>query len=104
MARRADGWLPVHVPEWGRFDPAAVTEPMARIRDLAEEPGRDRSDLDAILRVYPGSSGSRDGVFDTVASAGDAGIGHVFVELMNPADTVEEALEIVDRVLRAARN
>ncbi|WP_007023196.1 TIGR03619 family F420-dependent LLM class oxidoreductase [Saccharomonospora iraqiensis] len=104
VAQRADGWLPAHVPEWGPFDPAEVTEPMTRIRELAREAGRDPAELDTVLRVYPWGTESMDGVLDAVASAGpDTGIDHVFVELMNLAGTVEQALEIVDRVLRAAR-
>ncbi|WP_028662076.1 TIGR03619 family F420-dependent LLM class oxidoreductase [Saccharomonospora saliphila] len=104
VAQRADGWLPVHVPEWGRFDPAAVTGPLTRIRELARDAGRDPSELGVVLRVYPGSAASLDGVLDTVALArSDGAIEHAFVELMNVAHTVDHALEVVDRVLRAAR-
>ncbi|MBP2478789.1 alkanesulfonate monooxygenase SsuD/methylene tetrahydromethanopterin reductase-like flavin-dependent oxidoreductase (luciferase family) [Crossiella equi] len=53
VARRADGWLPAAVPPHMTDLDAAVNQPMAVIRTLAAEAGRDPATLDMILRVYP---------------------------------------------------
>jgi probable F420-dependent oxidoreductase len=105
VARRADGWLPVVLPGWGPVDPAtAIAAPMARIRALAEEHGRDPDDLRMILRVYPQSSASLDDITTAIARAADeAGVDHAFVDLMYLAKSVDHALELAGRVLGLVR-
>jgi probable F420-dependent oxidoreductase len=100
VARRADGWLPVVTPGTGEFDPAAITVPMNRIRQLAGAEGRDPGELGMILRVYPGEAATVENVVDTIVRAEhEAGVTHAFVELMNIAADIDHALEIVSRVL-----
>ena len=104
VAHRADGWLPAHVPESGAFDPASVEEPMGRIRAMAAEAGRDPQALRTVLRVYPLSPDTMDGVVDTIRRAEESGaVDHVFVETMNIADTADQGLEAVESVLRKVR-
>lgn len=104
VARRADGWLPVHVLGVGEFDPAAVNEPMSRIRRLAADAGRDPDELGMVLRVYPMGPVPADDVVTPIERVErETDIDHVFVELMNVAGNVDEALEVVERVLRRAR-
>jgi probable F420-dependent oxidoreductase len=99
-ARRADGWLPVVVPGRQAFDPAAITAPMRQIETIAASHGRDPSELDMVLRVYPqGDATVDDAVEFLVRAEREAGITHAFVELMNIAEDVDQALEIVDRVI-----
>ena len=53
-----------------------------------------------ILRVYPqGDATVDDAVEFLVRAEREAGITHAFVELMNIAEDVDQALEIVDRVI-----
>ena len=99
-ARRADGWLPVAVPGRQAFDPAAITAPMRQIETIAAEHGRDPKQLHMILRVYPqGDATVDDAVEFLVRAEREAGITHAFVELMNIAENVDQALEIVDHVI-----
>jgi probable F420-dependent oxidoreductase len=99
-ARRADGWLPVVVPGLMEFDPAHITAPMGQVAEFAKEYGRDPSELDMILRVYPQGTGTVDDVLEFIGRAErEAGITHAFVELLNIAADVDQALEIVDRVV-----
>ncbi|RAY17094.1 LLM class F420-dependent oxidoreductase [Actinomadura craniellae] len=103
VARRADGWLPVCVPGPWEFDPATVNEPMRLIRDLAGKAGRDPGELGMVLRVYPAPGTSLDQVVETLTRAErETGAGHAFVEFMNIARTVDEALEQAEKILRAA--
>jgi probable F420-dependent oxidoreductase len=100
-ARRADGWLPVTVPGRQAFDPEAITAPMRRIEAFAAEHGRDPGELDMILRVYPQGEGTADDAVEFLRRAGrEAGVTQAFVELMNLAENVDQALDIVERVLR----
>ncbi|MFH9119694.1 TIGR03619 family F420-dependent LLM class oxidoreductase [Streptomyces globisporus] len=104
VARRADGWLPVTVPGAGAFDASAVNGPLARIRDLAEEYGRDPGTIDTVLRVNPTATASLDDIVTTIARTGkETDIGHVFVDLMYIAGDVDHALELAEKVLSAAR-
>lgn len=103
VARRADGWLPVHVPDAGPFDPTTVNEPMTRLRGQATDAGRDPAELNLILRVYPMGEAGVDDVVTSILKAGEeTDIDHVFVEMMNVARTVDDSLEFADRVLRRA--
>lgn len=104
VAQRGDGWLPVHVPEAGPFDPASVNEPMGRIRGLAAGAGRDPADLSMVMRVYPMAKGSVDTVVDSILRAAEeTDVDHFFVEMMNVARTADESLEFAEQVLRKAR-
>jgi probable F420-dependent oxidoreductase len=106
VARRADGWLPaVLLPQFTDLD-AAVNQPMATIRGMAEEAGRDPSTLDMILRIYP--TVRTDSVVDEVADmikrvAGETEARHVLVDMMYQADDVDELLTQVAGILAAAR-
>ncbi|AWS48975.1 TIGR03619 family F420-dependent LLM class oxidoreductase [Streptosporangium sp. 'caverna'] len=106
-ARRADGWLPVVRPgsaAW-EFSPAAVNDPVDRLRNMATEQGRDPSQLDLILRVYPTAEGTVDQVVDAITGAEQhTPVEHAFVDLMEIAEDVDHALEIVNQVLERSRN
>ncbi|MFE7141989.1 TIGR03619 family F420-dependent LLM class oxidoreductase [Streptomyces sp. NPDC057644] len=104
VARRADGWLPATVPGAGAFDAAAVNGPLARIRGLAEEYGRDPGAIDTVLRINPTATASLDDIVTTIAQAGkETDVDHVFVDLMYLAGDVDHALELAEKVLSAAR-
>jgi probable F420-dependent oxidoreductase len=104
VALRGDGWLPVHVPDRGPFDPAGVTGPIGRIREIARDNGRDPAAFGLVLRVYPQGAATLASVVDALVRAERlAGVEHAFVELMNVATSVDDALDVVDKVLRAAR-
>jgi alkanesulfonate monooxygenase SsuD/methylene tetrahydromethanopterin reductase-like flavin-dependent oxidoreductase (luciferase family) len=99
-ARRADGWLPVLVPGRMEFDAQAVTGPMTAIRAMAAEAGRDPAELGSILRVYPQGDAGVGEVLEFLDRAGrEAGVRHAFVDLMNIAGDIDEALEVVGHVL-----
>jgi probable F420-dependent oxidoreductase len=106
VARRADGWLPaVILPAMSDLD-AAVNQPLAAIRGMAAETGRDPSTLDMILRVYPNvrSTTVVDDVATMIRRVGDeTEVRHVLVDLMYQADDVDGLLKIVAGVLSAAR-
>ena len=88
---------------WQR-DPASVTGPLGQIREIAHDAGRDFEDFGTVLRVYPQGAASLDSIIDALVRADQlAGVRHAFVELMNLATSVDEALEVVDKVLRAVR-
>ncbi|GAA3757729.1 TIGR03619 family F420-dependent LLM class oxidoreductase [Streptomyces tremellae] len=102
-ARRAAGWLPVAAPGRAEFDPASVSVPFGRVRELAAGYGRDPEELRVVLRVNPQGGAGLDAVLGALRTAERAaGVEHAFVELMNVAESVDAALECVERVLRAA--
>jgi probable F420-dependent oxidoreductase len=104
VALRGDGWLPVHVPDRGPFDPASVTGPLTRIREIATEAGRDPAGFGVVLRVYPQGVATLDAVIDALVRAEQLrDVGHAFVEMMYLAGSVDESLDVVDKVLRAVR-
>ncbi|MFE2493054.1 hypothetical protein ACFXKS_38415 [Streptomyces scopuliridis] len=104
VARRADGRLPVVQPGAAVFDPGAINVPMAEVRRLAAEEGRDPSRLGMIPRVYPTAAGTAENNVEAlVRSEQQAGVEHAFVELMNVARDIDHSLEIVHRVLDLAR-
>jgi probable F420-dependent oxidoreductase len=106
-ARRADGWLPVVRPDSGtwEFSPTAVNGPVDHLRNLAADQGRDPSELDLILRVYPTAEGTVDRVVDAIAqSERHTPVRHAFVDLMEIAKDVDHALEIISQVLERSRN
>jgi alkanesulfonate monooxygenase SsuD/methylene tetrahydromethanopterin reductase-like flavin-dependent oxidoreductase (luciferase family) len=89
------------VPGRQAFDPAAITAPMRQIETSAAKYGRDPSELDMILRVYPQGDATVDDAVEFLTRAErEAGITHAFVELMNIAGDVNQGLEIVERVIQ----
>lgn len=103
VALRGDGWLPVVRPGARPFDPAAVTAPLARIREIAAGADRDPAGIGAVLRVYPVEGATVEETADTLIRAGrEAGIEDAFVDLMmiasGTADAVRLAGQILDRV------
>ncbi|NYI03411.1 TIGR03619 family F420-dependent LLM class oxidoreductase [Allostreptomyces psammosilenae] len=104
VALRADGWLPV-VTVPGDVDPAAaIGEPLRRIRAEAERAGRDPASLGAVLRVVPLPGATLRDVVDFLARARDeAGIDHACVELGSPAENVDQALDLCQRLLEMTR-
>ncbi|MBF8184167.1 TIGR03619 family F420-dependent LLM class oxidoreductase [Nonomuraea sp. K274] len=106
VARRADGWLPaVVLPAMTDLD-AAVNQPLAAIRGMAAEAGRDPGSLDVILRIYP--TVRSESVVDDVAKVikrvqDETDVRHVLVDLMYQADDVDQLLEQVDGILSAAK-
>ncbi|MGQ4514039.1 TIGR03619 family F420-dependent LLM class oxidoreductase [Streptomyces sp. DW26H14] len=102
-ARRAAGWLPATAPGRADFDPAAVSGPLGRIREIAAAHGREPGDVDVILRVNPQGPAGVDTVVDVLRRAErEAGVGHAFVDLMYITSGVDEALDMVARILRDA--
>ncbi|WP_031090695.1 TIGR03619 family F420-dependent LLM class oxidoreductase [Streptomyces sp. NRRL WC-3549] len=104
VARRADGWLPVARSGSEPFVADAVNAPVAEVRRLASEAGRDPSEIGLILRVSPAPGATVDEVVETISGAGrETDVDHCFVELMNIAQDVDHALELVRKVLDTAR-
>ncbi len=105
IARRADGWLPVIAPGGRPVDPAKqIAAPMAHIRELAEQQGRDPADLGLVLRVNPTGDRTVEAVADAIVLARDeAGVDHAFVELMYLASTVDQALDLAGGILELTR-
>ncbi|MEV3951242.1 TIGR03619 family F420-dependent LLM class oxidoreductase [Streptomyces halstedii] len=104
VARRADGWLPVAKPGSGPFAPESVNVPLAEIRRLAAEAGRDPSEVGVILRVNPAPDTPLDEILEAISGAGrETDVDHCFVELMNIAHDVDHALELVRSLLDRAR-
>ena len=105
-ARRADGWLPVvrpGSPQW-EFSAEAVNGPVSEVRRLTAEAGRDPSRLGIILRVYPAKAASIERVAAAVTGAErETTVDHAFVDLMEIADDIDQALEVVSRVLELSR-
>ncbi|QRP45146.1 TIGR03619 family F420-dependent LLM class oxidoreductase [Amycolatopsis sp. FDAARGOS 1241] len=105
VARRAAGWLPAVVPPHMTDLDSAVTKPLATIRELAAEAGRDPSELDAILRIYPTERSSEvvAQVADTIKRVEqETEVRHVLVDLMYQADDVDDLLGLVEGVLKAS--
>jgi probable F420-dependent oxidoreductase len=104
VARRADGWLPVVWAGAGPFTSDPINIPMAEVRRLAAEEGRDPAQLDMILRVYPVAEAGHDDIVEAITRAeAETDVTHCFVELMNVAHDVDHALDIMDRLLKATR-
>jgi probable F420-dependent oxidoreductase len=105
IARRADGWLPVHRPGTRPFDPEKmVTAPLARLRQLAEEQGRDPKSLGTVLRVYPVAGATVDECVDALRRAEhETETDHAFVDLQSIAKNVDNALDLAHRILDGAR-
>jgi probable F420-dependent oxidoreductase len=106
VARRADGWLPAVAPPFMTDLDAGVNQPMAAIRQMAAEAGRDPGALDMILRIYPVEPS------DTVAAdvaemikrvAEQTDVRHVLVDLIYQARSVDQMLERVSDILAAVR-
>jgi probable F420-dependent oxidoreductase len=105
VARRADGWLPALAPPRFTDLDMAVNQPMTVIRELAAEAGRDPDALDMILRIYPTERSETivADVTDMIKRVGDqTAVRHVLVDLMYQADDIDQLLELVAGILRAA--
>lgn len=105
IARRADGWLPVHRPGTRPFDPEkTITAPLARLRLLAEENGRDPKSLATVLRVYPVAAATVEECADTMRRAEqDTETDHAFVDLQSVAENIDHARDLAHRILDGAR-
>ena len=105
IARRADGWLPVHRPGTGPFDPAeTITGPLADLRQLTEREGRDPASLGTVLRVYPVAGATVEDCVDTLRRAEqETETDHAFVDLQSIAENVDHALDLAHRILNGAR-
>jgi probable F420-dependent oxidoreductase len=106
-ARRADGWLPVVRPGSGEreFSAAAINGPVDEVRRLAAEEGRDPAQLDMILRVYPTAQGSVEQIVEAIVGADrETSVDHVFVDLMEITENIDQALDVVGRVLEQSRD
>ena len=104
IARRADGWLPVCRPGTRPFDPdAMITRPLAHLRRLAEEEGRDPSTLGTVLRLNPVAGATVEDCVETLRRAGDSEVDHAFVDLHYIAGSVDHALDLARRILDLAR-
>ncbi|WUJ08034.1 LLM class flavin-dependent oxidoreductase [Actinoplanes sp. NBC_00393] len=100
VARRADGWLPTAVP------PAGVGAMLGRIRELAEEAGRDPQEIGCTVQIGTGDltesseqprtpyTGSVAQLVEDVAALAEVGVDHVYVTL--PA-AVRDVRELIDR-------
>jgi probable F420-dependent oxidoreductase len=103
VALRGDGWLPAW--RMGEFQPtAAVTGPLGRIREMAEQNGRDPASIATILRVYPVENGTVAEIVDTLQRAGqEAGVTDALVDLVAIARSTGHALELAEEILGKAR-
>ena len=103
VAARADGWLPVASP--GAVPAAASAAPLAAIRELAVQAGRQASDIGVYLRVNVNRGTPVQDVVDTVLEGRDAlgegGEFHAFAELGYLADTVDELIGIAQELAGA---
>ncbi|WP_309238301.1 TIGR03619 family F420-dependent LLM class oxidoreductase [Actinoplanes aureus] len=100
VARRADGWLPTAVP------PAGVGATLRRLRELAEEAGRDPRAISCTAQIVTGDltesreqprapyTGSVAQLVEDVAALVEVGVEHVYVTL--PA-AVRDVDELIDR-------
>jgi probable F420-dependent oxidoreductase len=107
VARRADGWLPAVIPPHATDLEAMVNQPMAKIRELAAEAGRDPNALDMILRIYPNVRTAT--VIDDVTTVikrveSETEVHHVLVDMMYQADDVDGLLKIAEGILSGSRN
>jgi len=105
IARRAAGWLPVHRPGAGPFNPEKrITAPLAGLRQLAEREGRDPDSLGTVLRVYPVAGATVEDCADTLRRAErETRTDHAFVDLQCIAENVDHALDLAHRILDGAR-
>jgi alkanesulfonate monooxygenase SsuD/methylene tetrahydromethanopterin reductase-like flavin-dependent oxidoreductase (luciferase family) len=101
IGRRADGWLPAGVIP-GYFSPEMFTGQRQVIQAAAEAAGRGERDIPVVLRANVMAGTSVDQIceaLETVAAA--TGITDMFVDLMYLARSVDEALDLVARLLAA---
>jgi alkanesulfonate monooxygenase SsuD/methylene tetrahydromethanopterin reductase-like flavin-dependent oxidoreductase (luciferase family) len=106
VARRADGWLPVVRPGSSAWEFTAddINDPVDQLKSTTVEYRRDPSALDLILRVYPTSDGTVDTVVKAITGAErHTPVDHAFVDLMEVAQDVDHALEVVSQVLERSR-
>jgi probable F420-dependent oxidoreductase len=101
IATRADGFMPGVVLPFATDLDSLVNQPLARIREVAKEHGRDASGMDVILRIYPMQADDvTDKVIDMIRrTAEETDVDHVLVDLMYQVSDVDGALKRVEAVL-----
>lgn len=102
VGRRADGWLPTAVVP-RPFDPGAISQPLAQIRDEAERAGRDPESIGAILRINPAPPATVADIEAVIKASEDIGIDHAYVELMYLTETGDAALDLAAQIITKAR-
>jgi hypothetical protein len=84
---------------------AAVNQPLAQIRSLAAEGGRDKGELDVILRIGLATHtepAAITGLIERIEK--ETSVRHVIVELMSQTGDVDSALEDVRTILSGVRS
>jgi alkanesulfonate monooxygenase SsuD/methylene tetrahydromethanopterin reductase-like flavin-dependent oxidoreductase (luciferase family) len=101
IGRRADGWLPVGlIPR--HFSSAILIDQRRVIRAASNAAGRAGGDLPAVLRVNVAAGTSVERIVDTITPvSAETGIQDMFVDLLHLADGIDEALNLVSRLLIA---
>lgn len=101
---RADGFMPAVVLPYATDLDQAVNQPLARIRAVADEHGRDAGGMNVILRIYPMTAGdATEAVVDMIRrTAAETEVDHVLVDLMYQVSDVDSALKRVEAVLAGA--
>jgi probable F420-dependent oxidoreductase len=101
IGRRADGWLPAGMIP-GYFSPDMFTGQRQVIRDAARVAGRGEQDLPVVLRANVATGTPVEQIVDELETAAAAtGITDMAVDLMYLAKDVDEALDLVSRLLTA---
>jgi probable F420-dependent oxidoreductase len=105
IALRADGWIPVVVLP-GEVDlDSAVNQPLARIQSLAAEGGRDKGELDVVVRSVPlvrTEPAEIAALIERIEK--ETAARHVIVDLISQTGEVDGALEDVRAILSAVRS
>lgn len=92
IGERADGWLP------GGLLPDMLRGQWEVIRAAAERAGRDPGALRTVLRLNPQPGTSASQIGDQLATAHEMGFLEAFVDPHFVADTVDDALELADKL------
>ena len=103
VVRCADGWMPLLIPG---LDPVPLPDAVARLRQLAEEEGRDPASLPIHGRVYLGDGWERE--VEQALSLGFSDLSMGFNRLREPGrphaehlDRIVEAKATLDRLVGA---
>jgi probable F420-dependent oxidoreductase len=100
IGRRADGWVPAGVIP-GYFSPEMFERQREVIREAARKAGREE-DLPVVLRANVAAGTTVEQIADVLQTvAAGTGITDMFVDLMYLARDVDEALDLVARLLTA---
>ena len=105
IALRADGWIPGSVVPGGIDLNAAVNQPLAQIRSLAAEGGRDKGELDVVVRIVPLVRTEPAEIAAAIERIGKETVSrHVIVDLISQTGDVDGALEDVRAILSGVRS